>query len=453
MIDAVRPEAGKVVAGRYRLERPLASGGMGALWIARHLQLDVPVAVKFILDEVRATASGSARFLREAKSAARLRSPHVVRTYDYDLVDGTPYIAMELLEGESLQERLERVGRLSAADTAIVVRQVAKALREAHELGIVHRDLKPSNIFFASMGDDEIVKLLDFGIAKDTKDLLDDSTASGTVIGSPYHMSPEQARGGEVDARSDLWSLGVVVFQCLTGTKPFPGTNMGDVIARICADTIPRPSASLPELGPEVDRFVERALARNPALRFASAREMADTFDEVAAGRGARAVGAVVPLEASRSDVMPRSEATAVDLARAGATMAVETTTSAKRSTSRWLVPSLLALAVGATGAYVLTPHPGGGLSSPPIPAATGEPSALPEREPMTSTSSAAPVVAPETPPETPSPLAPSSVTRRAPLVPQHGANRRPPPQPRPSATSGPAPASRSSGPPDDKFF
>jgi eukaryotic-like serine/threonine-protein kinase len=162
------------------------------------------------------------------------------------------------------------------------MRQIQKGLGEAHALGIVHRDLKPANIFLATVGDDEVVKILDFGIAKETKGLTveDDRTKSGTVLGSPHHMSPEQARGGDIDTRSDLWSLGVVFFRVLTGEKPFGGTNMGDIIAKICGDAIPTASSFAPWLGPSVDAFFERALRRNPDLRFQSVREMAEAFDE-----------------------------------------------------------------------------------------------------------------------------------------------------------------------------
>jgi len=276
----VNPAPGVVVAERYRLERPLAVGGMGTIWVARHLQLDIDVAVKFMSEEVDSAPSGRARFEREAKSAARLRTPHVVRTHDYGVDGGTPFLAMELLQGESLEAKLRREAPLSLPVTAAIFRQIAKGLREAHELGIVHRDLKPANIFMARVADDEVVKILDFGIAKETKNLIVcDETKSGMLLGSPHHMSPEQARGGTVDARSDLWSLGVVLFRMVTGEKPFAGTNVGDVIAKICGDTIPKPSSLLPALAGSIDDFFKRALSRNPALRFQTVQEMSAAFD------------------------------------------------------------------------------------------------------------------------------------------------------------------------------
>jgi serine/threonine-protein kinase len=254
---------------------------MGSIWVARHLLLGVDVAIKFLFAHALVAPSGAARFLREARSAARLRSPHVVRAYDYDFLDGTPYIAMELLEGETIDQRLRRQGKLELLEAATILRHVAKGLGEAHALGIVHRDLKPSNVFLARAGEDEVVKLLDFGIAKETHDLrVDDRTASGVLVGSPHHMSPEQTRGGEVDARSDLWSLGVLLFECVAGRRPFKAENIVDLVTSICTDEIPAPSTFSPELSPAIDRFFETALARNPAMRFQSAREMADAFDE-----------------------------------------------------------------------------------------------------------------------------------------------------------------------------
>ena len=304
----MNPVPGAIVAERYRLERPLASGGMGTIWVARHLQLDVDVAVKFMSEAVDGAPSGRARFEREAKSAARLRTPHVVRTYDYGVDDGTPFLAMELLEGESLEAKLRREAPLSLPVTAAIFRQIAKGLSEAHDLGIVHRDLKPANIFMARAASEEVVKILDFGIAKETRDLIvDDETKSGVLLGSPHHMSPEQARGGRVDARSDLWSLGVVLFRMVTAEKPFAGTNVGDIIAKICADAIPRPSAFVPSLPASIDEFFNRALARNPAVRFQSVQEMSAMFDRAAG------LEAEVTLTPARVVLAPSMDVTARD--------------------------------------------------------------------------------------------------------------------------------------------
>ncbi|WP_437982259.1 protein kinase domain-containing protein [Sorangium sp. So ce117] len=272
-------EAGSVVGGKYRLERPLAGGAMGFLWVARHLQLDVEVALKFMMPQHADSPVARARFEREAKASAQLRTPNVVHVYDYGLEGDTPYLAMELLEGEDLAAYLARHGRLEPEELVGIVSQVSKALRRAHEVGLIHRDLKPANIFLARQGE-EVVKILDFGVAKTIgTGLAADATKTGTLIGSPHYMSPEQVRRSKtIDFRSDLWSLGVIIFQCLTGQLPFPGEELGDVLVEICTGDIPVASQLAPALWPELDRFLERALKREPAERFQSASELARAF-------------------------------------------------------------------------------------------------------------------------------------------------------------------------------
>ncbi|HZF47432.1 MAG TPA: protein kinase [Polyangiaceae bacterium] len=278
-------EAGAVVAGKFRLERPLAKGGMGSVWVARHLQLDLNVALKFMTVDVAKSASGRARFEREAKAAAHLQSPHVVSVLDYGVDGEIPYMVMELLKGEDLETRLRRTKRLPLPELLTLLTQAAKGLRRAHEAGIVHRDLKPRNIFLVHGPEDEeiLLKILDFGIAKEmTKVLVDDSTSTGQVIGSPNYMSPEQIRAvKDIDYRTDLWSLGVIVFQAATGRLPFWGEAIGDVFAKILVDPIPVATSICPDLPPSIDAFFEHALARDPLKRFPSTREMAAAFAEV----------------------------------------------------------------------------------------------------------------------------------------------------------------------------
>jgi serine/threonine-protein kinase len=273
---------GTVIAGRYRLERPLSQGGMGSVWVAQHFQLQRLVAIKLMEPALAATAEGRTRFEREARAAAQLKSRHVVQIHDYGVEGGTPYIVMELLSGEDLGTRLKRLRRLPIRSVAVIFSQIAKALRKAHEAGIVHRDLKPANIFLAHDDDDEVVKVLDFGIAKQTGETTD-ATATGVVLGSIHYMSPEQARGARtLDHRSDLWSLGVLAFRALTGQLPFSGTPI-DVIVKVCVEPIPIASSLEPDLGPEVDAFLARALDRNPDGRFQSARELASALAILAA--------------------------------------------------------------------------------------------------------------------------------------------------------------------------
>jgi serine/threonine-protein kinase len=279
------PGAGTIIAGRYRLTERLGQGGMGSVWKAEHLTLHSAIAVKLIDPEISAKPEMLERFQREAQAAASLRSPHVVQVIDYGVDADAPFIAMELLEGESLADRLLRQRRLSAVETARVVTHVARALSRAHEAGIVHRDLKPSNIFIVrGEEEEELVKVLDFGIAKAPRLRADDDrTRTGAVLGSPRYMSPEQARGNRaVDARSDLWSLAVIAYRMITGQLPFQGSDMADLLVKVCTEDAPPPSSIQPSLGPEMDAFFVRALARNPDERFQTAREMALAFADAA---------------------------------------------------------------------------------------------------------------------------------------------------------------------------
>jgi serine/threonine-protein kinase len=281
---------GQVIQGRYRLVRVLGKGGMGSVWLAEHLSLHTPVAIKLIDFEAAKNPSARSRFDREAQVAARIKSAHVVKVLDHGVTEaGLPYIAMECLTGESLRDRLMARGRLTPAETARVVSHVGRALQRAHEAGLVHRDLKPENIFIAREDDDEIVKILDFGVAKVT-DILAvtgvDPTRTGALLGTPYYMSPEQAQGLKtVDYRSDLWSLAVVAFECLTGRRPFTAPALGPLIGKILGGPLPLPSQAAPDakLPPEIDAWMARGLARDPAARAASAKELADSF-LVAAG-------------------------------------------------------------------------------------------------------------------------------------------------------------------------
>jgi serine/threonine-protein kinase len=259
---------------------------MGSVWVARHLQLDCSVAVKFMDPELTSHGPARLRFEREAKAAAQLRTPHVVQVYDHGVDDDdTPYIVMELLDGEDLGARLKRRHRLTLPATSAILDQLAKGLQRAHAAGIVHRDLKPANVFLVKGEDGDLVKILDFGIAKAvTASITDEATRTGQLLGSPHYMSPEQAKGAKaIDHRSDLWSLGVILYRSITGQRPFAGEAVGELIVAICTAPVPAPSQLVPHLPPAVDGFFDRALARDPALRFQSARAMAAAFAVIAA--------------------------------------------------------------------------------------------------------------------------------------------------------------------------
>lgn len=265
---------------------------MGSVWRAHHLVLDAPVAVKMLAAEVARGPEARARFLREARAAANLRSPNVVQILDYGVEGELPFIIMELLEGEALSTRLGRLGRLGADETASIITQVARAIGRAHEAGIVHRDLKPENVFLVRNDDEEVAKVLDFGVAKMGHEQLTPSgsrTRTGSMLGTPCYMSPEQAQGNKtIDYRSDLWSLGVIAYECLVGDVPFESDGLGDLVLQICVKPLPTPSerAAVPH---GFDGWFARAIAREPEERFQSARELADALKVALSGDGLEA--------------------------------------------------------------------------------------------------------------------------------------------------------------------
>jgi serine/threonine protein kinase len=288
---------GTVLAGKYQLDRIVGTGGMGVVVGARHLSLNTQVAIKFLLPRDIHREKLIARFQREARAASRIASPRVVRVLDIDLRDdGVPYIVMEFLEGETLQSLLERSVPLGLAESVDYMLEVAEALAAAHAAGIVHRDLKPANLFLTQGTEHErTIKILDFGIAKlfesDETDPISGITASGAFIGSPPYMSPEQlAHPANVDARTDIWSLGIVLYECLTGATPFAASGVGPTCARIL-DAQPAPLRSLrPELPEVLDRILSRCLAKQKEARFASVHELARALAPLGTERADRSL-------------------------------------------------------------------------------------------------------------------------------------------------------------------
>jgi serine/threonine-protein kinase len=303
---------GRVIASRYRLERPLAQGGMGSVWVARHLQLDSTLAIKFIDAQLAHLPEARGRFEREAKVAAQLQGPNLVQIHDYGVDDDTPYMVMEYLQGEDLCARLNREKKLSLESAADIVVQVARVLRRAHEAGIIHRDLKPGNVFLVrGEDDDDLVKVLDFGLAKIPRSTsADEMTQTGTLLGSPRYMSPEQARAMKnIDHRSDLWSLAVIAFRAITGALPFPGDEIADVLVKICAEPAPTPSSIDPALSPAIDRFFKRAFQHDPAKRFQSAREFSRELLLATTGRTSTLGSSPALIEAARAPKARADEA------------------------------------------------------------------------------------------------------------------------------------------------
>jgi serine/threonine-protein kinase len=269
-----------IIAGKYRLLKQLGRGSMGTVWQAEHLTLRSLVAVKMMDPAIGFSKTALQRFMTEARAAAGMRSPHVVQVLDHGVDGNTPYIVMELLEGETLAARLKRVRTLSPRQTSRFVTHVARALSRAERAGITHRDLKPDNVFLLLNEDEEIAKVLDFGVAK-----IDPSgygafgegepTAAGALLGTPYYASPEQAEGLKtIDHRTDIWSLGVMTYECLVGRRPFDGTSLPDLLLSIVKKPLPVPSQH-GDVPAGFDAWFAKACARDVQARFESARAAA----------------------------------------------------------------------------------------------------------------------------------------------------------------------------------
>jgi len=299
---------GSIIAGKFRLERVIGRGAMGVVVEALDMTLARRVAVKLILPHHAADPQLRGRFIREAHVMTRLTTEHVARVLEVgELEDGTLFLAMELLEGQSLEQLVQSGGRLPVADAVDLLLEALDAVAEAHELGLVHRDLKPSNMFLtARKGKPPILKVLDFGIVKDTTSSAK-LTATGTLPGTPAYMAPEQIALQEelIDARADIWALGVTLYEILTGALPFSGP-MNVMLARIRSEAPPRLRALRPDVTPELEAIGTRCLAKHPAHRFANAGELAAALRELR-GRGL-----------ARSERGARREAmtTAIDITR-----------------------------------------------------------------------------------------------------------------------------------------
>jgi eukaryotic-like serine/threonine-protein kinase len=272
---------GSVIAGRYRVEEVLGQGGMGVVVKATHLQLNRPVAVKMLLSN---NPHGDLvdRFTREAQVAFNLQSEHVVRVLDFGATeDGNPYLAMEFLTGEDLAQVLHRLGRLPFGEVIALVSQACEGLAEAHARGIVHRDLKPANLFLTRKANGApLIKVLDFGIAK----VLDQGESSAltstmTMLGTVVYMSPEQIRSSkQVDARTDIWAMGVILHELLSGLAPFGGDTSTAVLASIIQDTPPSLSPLVPDLPEGLASVVLRCLSKPPQDRYATVTELCDAL-------------------------------------------------------------------------------------------------------------------------------------------------------------------------------
>jgi serine/threonine-protein kinase len=438
------PSAAQVLAGKYRLVHQLGKGGMGSVWLAHHLTLQSPVAIKLIEPQIAANPEALTRFMREARAAAALRSPHVVQILDHGVDGGTPYIAMELLEGESLAARLRKMGKLSPDDTARILTHTGRAVSRAHEVGVVHRDLKPDNIFLIENEEEELAKVLDFGIAKSTIVGFGVSavaeTRTGALMGTLQYMSPEQAEGAKtVDFRTDIWAMGVIAFECLIGRRPFEGETVGTLVLEICTRLLPVPS-KIGAVPKGFDAWFARACARDPGERFPSAREAAADLRRICQARGYASddpEAARQPNEGVRTKLVVPERARAIG--------------------KRVIVGGAIA-AVAGVAALVVVMRP----SAPPSPSAPiAAPAAVaPAPPPPEPAAAPPPVAAKPAPPEAPAPSPPPEVAKPSPppaAARPHRHADKPASKPAPKAAvaappkAGAAPAPKGPPPPAEK--
>ena len=461
---------GAVVAGKYRIERVLGEGGMGYVLGARNLALDEPVAIKVLKPDAVGSAEAVARFLREARAAVRMKGEHVAKVLDVGaLDDGTPYMLMELLEGSDLQALVDNGGPLPIHTAIDYVLQTCEALAEAHALGIVHRDIKPSNLFLTSGVDGSpCIKVLDFGISKATN-AIDAArpdfglTETQTVMGSPQYMAPEQMRSSRrVDARTDIWALGTIMHELLTGQPPFTATTMPELFAMILQDPAPSLCARRPDVSPELDAVVQRCLEKVPDARPASVLELARLLSPFtsdastgAADRVAR-VGSSVALNSERNIaaaqrlresspriVMPStlrsvgSEVPAFAVAPSGSELGLantarldgftEATAKRRRTLAVAGLAAVLAVVVGTATTLVLKSSAKGGAEGLGGAASTSKTSAITEPPPPPAIDALPPATYREPSPE------PPAVSASAGLVSAPSSKR--PPDARPGAT------------------
>lgn len=279
---------GDLVADRYRVDQRIGCGGMASVYLAHHVEIEAAVAIKVLDPELAAMRGTAERFLLEAKASSIVHHPNVVAISDFGrLDDGLPYIVMEYLVGEDLEDVLRRTGPMPWSRVRAIALQVCAALQAAHDVGVIHRDVKLQNCFRqAGSGGQDFIKVLDFGIAKVTEDVLADRralarTTEGIVVGTPDYMAPEQGRRGTVDHRADIYSLGVVLFHLVTGRLPFTAQHPVEQMAQHIYEAPPVPSELRPDLDPRVDAVILRALEKNPDDRYASMQELAEAIERI----------------------------------------------------------------------------------------------------------------------------------------------------------------------------
>jgi serine/threonine-protein kinase len=372
---------GSIVAERYHILKKLGEGGMGTVYLAEHVKMGRKAALKVMNPGMHADSDAIARFNREAANASRLNHPNICGIYDFgETPEGLIYLAMEFIEGESLTSLIEKNGALAPPRAAAIIHQAADALAVAHDAGIVHRDLKPDNIMIAKGRDNtDLVKVVDFGIAKASSSDAQKVTKTGLVVGTPEYMSPEQLSGDKLDGRSDIYSLGLVAFNCLTGKLPFASNSAQEAMIMRLTDAPKTLSETRPDVAwpDELQAVMDRALSRDVATRYQSAaefgREMAKAVSNMpqtlAAAAGTQVMGAAPTAAVPRTRV-----AGGADGARTVATPAVAAGGPAKRRPVAMIaVAAVVVIGVGV-GVVMMMNKGGSGVTQvPPDAAPAGE--------------------------------------------------------------------------------
>jgi serine/threonine protein kinase len=460
--QAAEVKPGDILGGKFRIERVLGQGGMGVVVQAFHLQLEQRVALKFLLPGALAFPETVARFAREARAAAKIRSEHVARVIDVGALDtGSPYIVMEYLEGQDLSQLLRTRGSVTVAEATAFVLQACEALAEAHAAGIVHRDLKPANLFLARYPDGTpCVKILDFGISKISggssgRDF--DMTRTTAILGSPYYMSPEQMRSTRaVDTRADIWALGVILYELVSGRVPFDADTMPQLCGMVLQEA-PAPLTGLSQTGfAAFEKVVLRCLEKDTGARYQSVAELAEALALFAPPEAQRSLDRVARLSGAPSG--PRSGAGSSQVGPATAVPATSTTSLTQTDfggpARRGASPGLLVgigvglLALAGVGVALWQGRPVGDPAAattaaettlpvaPPAPSVPHTPAASPAAPASASASAASPsAILPSPPVASAAPNAPK-LTR-----PATGSQRKPPVAPRPAAPADPLPA------------
>lgn len=416
------PRPGDFVTPNLRLVSPLGKGGMGHVWVAEHLGLRTNVVVKFMAGHLTGDPVMVERFGREAAAASRVKSPHVVQMIDHGVAtNGHLFIAMELLEGHDLGEVLVHKRRLPAQRVLTIVQQVGRALSKAHEAGIVHRDIKPENIFLLDAGGGELfVKVLDFGVAKSMLSLPDRGTATGAMVGTPYYMSPEQVLGSRaIDYGTDLWALGVVTFEALTGTLPFNGDTIGGISVAICHEPLPSMAQRNPELPAMLDSWFARACARKHEERFRSAMELVEGLKAALAAPGAD-LSARVEVDGSAVR-LPIADAPQTENRERRHTTGgtVSATVPATPTRPRWVVPAaiggMLALTCAGVAVGITVAKPEGAVEEPTPVKKKKKSVAASVEDPALATGTENAVPSTSAPPSTTPPMAATTATASSP--------------------------------------